>query len=340
MAYCETTVGLNYFRLSADRRLLFGGICNYSGRDPKSITGSLRPRLLRIFPQLDDVGIDYEWGGQIAITRSYYAATRKYKNEYPTLQGEHRCDVVVVGGGFTGVSAALHLAERGYDVALLEANRISWGASGRNGGQLIDGFTSADKMKKRFGDAAGEMVQQMAFESRDIVVQRIEKYSIDCNLRFGFIDVAQNDADMRDFDDAMARKKAAGYPHKLQIIPHSEMRDYLVSDHYMGGFLDYGNGQLHPLNLCAGEAQAASELGAKIFEQSRVIEISHGERPFVTTESGTVFAGKIVLAGNAYLTGSEAKIRNKIIPAKSFIIATEALGESRAAELLPQDSVL
>ena len=124
---------------------------------------------------------------------SYYAASRKLKIEYPSLVGEHRCDVAVVGAGFTGVSTALYLAERGYDVALVEANRIGWGASGRNGGQLIDGFTNVEKFEKRSGQhAEADMVRQMGLECRDIVVQRIEQYSIDCDLKLGYIDIAAN----------------------------------------------------------------------------------------------------------------------------------------------------
>jgi len=270
-------------------------------------------------------------------TNSYYAASSSAATDYPILNGEHRCDVAVVGGGFTGVSTALHLAERGYGVALVEANRIGWGASGRNGGQLIDGFTDAAKIEKRFGIAAADMVRRMRFESRDIVVQRIEKYSIDCDLKFGFLDVAQRNNDMRDFEEYLAAKKRANYAHEIRVVPKAEMRDYINSDHYIGGLADYGNGHLHPLNLCIGEARAAHKLGTKIFEQSRVTRIQHGDSPILETESGRVLAGKLVLAGNAYLGNTEPRIRRKIISAGSYIIATEPLDSARAAELLPAD---
>ena len=123
-------------------------------------------------------------------TGSYYAATRSIETDYPKLHGEHRCDVVVVGAGFTGLSTTLYLAERGYDVTLIEANRVGWGASGRNGGQLIDGFTNVEKFQKKFGHAEANMVRQMGLECRDIVVERIEQYAIDCNLKFGYLDIA------------------------------------------------------------------------------------------------------------------------------------------------------
>jgi len=268
---------------------------------------------------------------------SYYAATRSTDTKYPRLDGEHRCDVAVVGGGFTGVSTALHLAERGYDVAVIEANRIGWGASGRNGGQLIDGFVDADKIEKRFGSQAADMARRMKFESRDIVVRRIEEYAIDCDLKFGFLDVAQRPSHMRDFEEYLAGKKLANYAHEIRIVPQEVMPEYINSDHYIGGLADYGNGHLHPLNLCEGEARAANELGAAIFEQSRVLRIQHGANPAVETETGRVVAAKLVLAGNAYLGNAEPRIRHKIIPAGSYIIATEPFETARAAELLPAD---
>lgn len=270
-------------------------------------------------------------------TSSYYAASRSTHTNYPILTGEHRYDVAVVGGGFTGVSTALHLVERGYDVALVEANRIGWGASGRNGGQLIDGFVDVSKIEKRFGAGAADMARRMGFESRDIVVQRIEEHSIDCDLKFGFLDVAQRDSDMQDFENHLAKKKRANYPHDMRLVARRDLNEFIDSDIYIGGLADYGNGHLHPLNLCIGQAIAAEKLGATIFEQSHVVRIQHGDNPVIETASGRLLAGKVVLAGNAYLGNTEPRIRNTIIPAGSYIIATEPLGEARAAELLPAD---
>ena len=129
-------------------------------------------------------------------TDSYYAATANWQTDYPQLKGEHRCDVAVVGAGFTGVSTALYLAESGYDVALIEANRVGWGASGRNGGQLIDGFVDVDKIEERLGNDAADIAYQIGIECRDIVLQRIERYSINCDLKFGFVDLALRQKDL------------------------------------------------------------------------------------------------------------------------------------------------
>ncbi len=271
-------------------------------------------------------------------TRSYYAASRKLKIEYPSLVGEHRCDVAVVGAGFTGVSTTLYLAERGYDVALVESNRIGWGASGRNGGQLIDGFTNVEKFERRSGQQAeADMVRQMGLECRDIVVQRIEQYSIDCDLKFGYIDIAARPKEFQGLEEFLESNQKNNYPHEMRLVSRDELRDFIDSDSYIGGLTNEGNGHLQPLDLCIGEAQAANELGTTIFEQTRVTRILHGRKPVVETESGKIVADKVVLAGNAYLRETEPKLRRTIFPAGSYIIATEPLGDTRANELTPAD---
>ena len=272
-------------------------------------------------------------------TGSYYAASRSIQTDYPTLKGDHHCDVVVVGGGFTGVSTTLFLAERGYDVALIEANRVSWGASGRNGGQLIDGFTGVEKFQKQFGDTEANMVRQMGVECRDIVVDRIEKYAIDCDLKFGYLDVAARGkpAELRGLEEHLEDRLKHNFPYEMRMVGPDEIGEWINSGAYVAGLSNQGNGHLHPLNLCAGEAAAASKLGARIFEQTKVSRIRHGDKPVVETESGKVFANKVVLAGNAYLRDAEPKLRNAIFPAGSYIIATEPLGEERARKLMPAD---
>ncbi len=271
---------------------------------------------------------------------SYYAATANWKTDYPVLRGEHRCDVAVVGAGFTGVSTALHLAERGYDVVLLEARRVGWGASGRNGGQLIDGIVEGEKINEielKYGRAAADTVRQIGIDCRDVVLNRISKYSIDCDLKFGFLDVALNQADIDYFSSELERKRAANYPHKMELVSHADMPSVVGSPRYIGGLIHHGNGHLHPLNLCIGEARAAEGQGARIFEQSPVTRVIHGSSPRVETAEGTVHADKVVLAGNAYLGRTEPRIYGQVIPAGSFVIATEPLGDALASELLPRD---
>ena len=273
-------------------------------------------------------------------TSSYYAATAHWQTDYPLLAREHRCDVAVVGAGFTGLSTALHLAERGYDVAIIEANRVGWGASGRNGGQLIDGIVEVKKISeigRKYGESAANTLRQIGIDSRDVVLDGIKKYGINCDLKFGFLDVALTQEDLDYFEAEVERKRGMNYPHKMVMVPGDQLHTVVGSDMYIGGMVHRGNGHLHPLNLCIGEARAAEENGARIFEQSRVTRIHHGAKPRVQTNDGVMHANKVVLAGNAYLGKSEPRLYGKVIPAGSYIIATEPLGDELATELLPQD---
>lgn len=273
-------------------------------------------------------------------TGSYYAATANWNTAYPRLLGEHRCDVAVVGAGFTGVSTALHLAERGFDVTLIEAKRVAWGASGRNGGQLIDGIVESDKLeeiRKQYGMQSAQAIRQIGIDCRDIVVERIAKYSIRCDLKFGFLDVALNQDDVDYFKAEIERKRATNYPHPMKFVAQQDLHKFIGSDVYLGGLVHRANGHIHPLNLCIGEARAAEQLGTRIFEQSPVTRIQHGAAPSVHTAGGTMHAKKVVLAGNAYLGKVEPRLYGKVIPAGSYIIATEPLTDDVAGELLPQD---
>jgi glycine/D-amino acid oxidase-like deaminating enzyme len=268
---------------------------------------------------------------------SYYAASVHERTAYPALAGDVRADIAVVGAGFTGISAALSLAERGYDVVVLEANRVGWGASGRNGGQLIDGFVDTAKIEARLGGDAAKLAYRMGLECRDLVVDRVRRYDIDCDLKFGFVDLALKERDIDYFRREIDRKMRLNYPHKMQFVPREEMPSIVGSERYIGGLVNAGNGHLHPLNLCIGEARAAVSLGARIFECSPVARIRHGSCAIVETARGTVQARKVVLAGNAYLGRAEPKLFGAVIPAGSYMIATERLDAGLAAGLLPQD---
>jgi len=270
-------------------------------------------------------------------TGSYYAATANGMTRYPPLQGEHTVDVAVVGAGFTGVSSALHLAERGYKVALIEANRVGWGASGRNGGQMVDGMVEIEKIEKRLGLQAASIAQQMNVDCREVLLRIIRQYGIDCDLKFGYLDLALNQRDIDYFHSEIAHKQRVNYPHKVTFVPREEMHSVIGSDRYVAGLVNEANGHLHPLNLCLGEARAAASLGVQIFEQSRVTKIRHGKKPRVETATGSINAGKLVLAGNAYLGKAERRVSSAVIPAGSYVIATEPLADILAAELLPKD---
>lgn len=272
-------------------------------------------------------------------TASYYAATSIHPETYPKLEGAIDAEVVVVGGGFSGVNTALELSERGYKVVLLEANRICWGASGRNGGQIIGGIGhSAAPFKKAIGDSGIQSIYDMGIECVDIIRDRVEQYSIDCDIKWGYCDVAIKPRHMRWFKDTLQEHKAKGYPHALQLLDKHEIKGYVGSDSYIGGMYNAtGGGHLHSLNLCLGEARAAQALGAQIFEQSAALRISEGKKVTVHTQSGSVTADNLVLCGNGYMENLVPKLAQRVLPASSCVIATEPLSPELAQSVMPQD---
>jgi glycine/D-amino acid oxidase-like deaminating enzyme len=234
-----------------------------------------------------------------AHTGSYYAATANRETDYPVLQGAQSADVCVIGAGFTGLSTALHLAERGYKVCVVEANRVGWGASGRNGGQIIGGISGEKNIAKYYGRDIEDVFGQLRWAGHDIIRERIAKYAIHCDLKWGYLDVAIKKRHMRDIEYDYERLKAADFPHEVRVLSADETRELIGTDVYIGALLNRGNGHLHPLNLCIGEADAVASLGASIYEQSPVIDIRKGGKPKVLTEHGSVSANAIVLASNA-----------------------------------------
>ncbi len=269
-------------------------------------------------------------------TGSYYAATVNEPTDYPCLAGDHRADVCVVGAGFTGISTALHLAERGYDVRVVEASRVGWGASGRNGGQLIHGIAGEAEIEQQLGSERARVLRRLRWEGHDIVRERVATYGIDCDLKSGYIEVALKPRHLRDFEADYRKLTDEGFPHEIALLSRDETRELVGTDAYIGGFLNMGNGHLHPLNLCIGEARAAVSRGATIYEQSPVIEIRRGRRPSVVTARGSVTADTVVLAGNAY-HALEHKLRGIMFPVNSYIIATEPLAPDVVDAVNPRD---
>lgn len=274
--------------------------------------------------------------------QSYYAATRNADLRYPTLDRTLKTRVCVVGGGFSGVNTALELAQRGFEVVLLEARQIGWGASGRNGGQLIRGVGyGAEPFRKHIGEAGVAAINAMGFEAVDIVRERIAQYRIDCDLHWGYCDLANKPAHYQAFQAEYTTLKAQGYPHDIELVPPERMSEVVGSSRYCGGLIDRGSGHLHPLNLLLGEVQAAAEQGVQVFERStveRIEAVTSGEfRHRVHTAGGAVEAEHLVLCGNAYVAGLEPTLEGKVLPAGSYIIATEPLSEAQCRELLPQN---
>jgi gamma-glutamylputrescine oxidase len=271
-----------------------------------------------------------------AHTESYYAATVNDFTDFAPLQGARSADVCVIGAGFTGISTALHLAERGYNVHVVEANKVGWGASGRNGGQLIGGISGERKIARHHNRDIEELFSELRWAGHTIVRERIQTYGIQCDLKFGYLDVAIRQRHLRTFQDDYERLQKSGFPHELRLLSKDETRETIGTDAYIGALLNMGNGHLHPLNLCIGEARAAQSHGATIYEQSPVLDIAKGSKPKVITERGSVTADYVVIAGNAY-HALERQLRGIMFPVKSFIIATEPLSKDLVAEINPQD---
>ncbi len=271
-----------------------------------------------------------------AHTGSYYAATVNQQTNFAPLRGDQRADICVIGAGFTGISTALHLAERGYNVHVVEANKVGWGASGRNGGQLISGIPGENNIAKNLGKDVEEVFGELRWAGHEIVRERVNKYSIDCDLKFGYIDVAEKPRHLRDFEAHFTQLQNAGFPHEVRMLSAQETSETIGTDAYVGALLNMGNGHLHPLNLCIGEAMAATSLGATIYEQSPVLNIEHGPQPRVVTETGSVTADTVILAGNAYHL-LENELRGIMFPVNSYIIATEPLSDEMVASINPRD---
>lgn len=269
---------------------------------------------------------------------SYYAASSLPQPDYPALAGEQVADVCVVGGGFSGLNTALELAERGLSVVLLEARRIGWGASGRNGGQLIRGVGHGlEQFTKVIGSEGVRRMKLMGLEAVEIVRQRIERFQIPCDLTWGYCDLANKPAELEGFAEEAEELRSLGYRHETRLLQASEMHSVVGSKRYVGGLVDMGSGHLHPLNLALGEAQAAQRLGVRLFEHSCVTRIDYGAEVKVHAARGTVRAKTLVLGCNAYLNDLNPQLGGKVLPAGSYIIATEPLSPDQAQELLPQN---
>ncbi len=277
---------------------------------------------------------------------SYYAATQRDTTPFAALEQDISADVCIVGGGLSGVATAVELSEAGLRVVLLEAHRIGWGASGRNGGQVIGGYASSlggtpAQIDKRFGEGAHQHLIAMNTECVDIIHQRVKKYGIACDLKRGYIDVAMKGSEVRDLREWQAELHERDYPYETEWVGPADIASVVGSDRYIGGLINKGYGHVHVLDLCKGEARAAESRGAQIFEQSKVIDLQPGQPCVVKTARGSVTAEVAVLCGNAYLRQLSPQLAPKIspylFPASSYVIATAPLGDALAASVMPRD---
>ena len=272
---------------------------------------------------------------------SWYAETAHPFEEQPSLLGDERADVCIIGAGYTGLSAALHLREAGYDVMVLDAHRAGWGASGRNGGQVGTGQRlDQDALEEMLGDAMARRLWDLAEESKQAVRDLISRHQIDCEPVPGIIH-----ADHRErfvpHSRAYAEKlnTTYDYPH-IRFVDREEIRSLIGSPGYFGGTLDTDSFHIHPLNYALGLARAAVAMGVRLCERSEVMEIRRGDKVTVLTRNGSVVADHCIIACNGYLGDLEKSVAARVMPINNFIIATEPLSEKLASGLIANNAAV
>ena len=276
-----------------------------------------------------------------AAANSYYLAAAPPPRRWPALTESVTCDVCVVGGGIAGCSAALHLAERGYRVVLLEAHSIGWGASGRSGGQVLVGVACGQAtIEHRLGEAAARAVWDTTLAGVALIKERIVKHSIDCDWADGYMQVALKASHERELQAELAilrdRYRYAG----ARYLPREELCTLLGTTRYTGATYDATSGHLHPLNYTRGLAAAAAQRGAVLFEDTRVLSFDPAKAIRLRTTSGEVSCRFLALCGNVYLGALAPALARKILPLATHIVATAPLGAEHARRLIANNAAV
>lgn len=281
----------------------------------------------------------HPYAGDGSHTSSYYAASANPSPERPELKGDHEIDVCIVGAGYSGLSTGLHLAEKGYKVAIIEGARVGWGASGRNGGQIVNGLNaSLQTIKRRYGQDTATFVAGLVQEGGEIIRERVRTYDIKCDLKDKNIFTGLTSAHMRELEERQKLWQSYGIDNQ-EMLDKDQLRAHVNSDLYEGGLIDHSGGHMHPLNLALGEAAAFEKNGGTIYEMSAVTDVDHdAPRPVVRTAKGTMTCKTLVLCGNAYLGHVVPTLTPRVMPVSTQVMATEPLNEAQAHALLPTDA--
>jgi gamma-glutamylputrescine oxidase len=283
---------------------------------------------------------------QRLIQNSYYTASANAKPHYPALQEDVDVDVCVVGAGLAGLSAAIELRDRGYSVLLLEAETVGWGASGRNGGQIIAGLACDHTViEKAIGFDAARDAWDVTIAALDLVRERIKRFDIKCDLVDGFLGLAvgpRKGAALSEWYENMSKRYH--YDADTEWIAPDRLQNWIASPRFHSGYHDRRSGHLHPLNYTIGLAKGAASIGVRICEHSPVRSMSAGEPALLRTDSGSVKARFVVLAGNVYLPEVAPQLApslaRRIMPVGTYVIGTEPIDAALVAKLIPSNSAV
>lgn len=272
---------------------------------------------------------------------SYYTASLQQESDYPQLQGDVRVDIAIVGGGFSGVNTALELAERGYKVGLVEANKIGWGATGRNGGQVTGSLSGQGamlkQMRRTLGADVGEFVWNLRWRGQKIIRDRTDKYGIECDLKNGHLQAAYKPSHIPELRADYDEIQGTWLADQVQWLDKAAVADVIGTELYHAALRNNYNMHVHPLNLCLGEARAATGLGVHIFEDSPVLHVEHRRTPTLVTARGRMTADTVILAGNAYHHLEREKLAGYMFPAVLNIVTTAPLTPEQVQSVDPED---
>lgn len=272
---------------------------------------------------------------------SYYADSSGMQTDYPALLGDQQVDVCIVGAGYTGLSSALHLAERGYSVIVLEAEKVGFGASGRNGGQVGIGQRKDQYyLEKQFGKEVAKGLWDMGLEAVNTVKQLIHSHEIHCDLKQGILHLAHREKYCSELEEEVDHLRDRYQFDQMEYVAASALPNFLDSQAYYGAQWDKASLHLHPLKYAQGLAKAATEAGVTICEQSKVLSYTQGGSIVVRTAEGSVTASEMVLACNGYIEKLEPRINGYIMPINNFVLATEPLSDELAQSVSAQDTAM
>ncbi|HZX50865.1 NAD(P)/FAD-dependent oxidoreductase [Pseudomonas sp. XK-1] len=270
-------------------------------------------------------------------TPTYYTATKKYDLSFPMLEADIEADVVVIGGGFSGINTALELAEKGItNIVVLEGRYLGFGGTGRNGGQIMAGIGhDLEKIRKDVGEEGLRAIFEISDQGAEIIKSRIEKYDIDADFCHGYGYMGFNARQEKTLAAWEKEFKALSPQHEIRLLVGSEVKQIIGSDAYSSALLHMGAGHVHSLNLLLGEAKALASHGVKIFEYSPALEVTYGERVTVRTAKGSVKASKLLWACDSFLNKLEPELHKTTINTFAFQMMTEPLSDELVERISP-----